>query len=207
MLRSLGSGIPFPLSRQHFLLNIKATFSLIASFVKSGRMANLRTFRKAHGLKGNPPIQEVYNPEVQFITPSILEVEYPMKCPKNIALCGPIVQDPIPLETSDPKLNEWIGQAPTVMINMGSHFEYDEDSVRAVIGGCMKGLPDGYQVVWKLKGKKLFEVILEEIVKKEKEHFWITDWLEADPSAILLHAHVVCSVHHGGANSFFESCL
>jgi hypothetical protein len=33
----------------------------------------------------------------------------------------------------------------------------------------------------------------------------VVDWLTLDPLALLMEGNVMCSVHHGGANSFFES--
>jgi hydrogenase maturation factor len=33
----------------------------------------------------------------------------------------------------------------------------------------------------------------------------VVDWLTVDPLALLKEGNVVCSVHHGGANSFYES--
>jgi hypothetical protein len=33
----------------------------------------------------------------------------------------------------------------------------------------------------------------------------VQEWLSVDPLAVLQSGHVVCSVHHGGSNSFHEA--
>jgi hypothetical protein len=33
----------------------------------------------------------------------------------------------------------------------------------------------------------------------------VLEWLSVDPLAVLQSGHVVCSVHHGGSNSFHEA--
>ena len=46
--------------------------------------------------------------------------------------------------------------------------------------------------------------MLAEVV--DSERIKIVSWLEAEPGAILRHPSVICSVHHGGANSFLKPC-
>lgn len=68
------------------------------------------------------------------------------------------------------------------------------------------------QVLWKLtkrgayaaaeKGSRIHGVLEEEI---EDGRVRIVPWLHPEPSAILAEPTIVCSVHHGGANSFLEA--
>ena len=63
------------------------------------------------------------------------------------------------------------------------------------------------QVLWKLKLDKEIWDIVTEILQKEitSAQARVEKWVDADPVAILQTGNVVCVVHHGGANSFFEA--
>ena len=64
------------------------------------------------------------------------------------------------------------------------------------------------QVLWKLKYKgdshndEIIHVIGKEIASGRVK---VDKWLRAEPLAILQSGNVVVSVHHGGANSFYEA--
>jgi hypothetical protein len=69
---------------------------------------------------------------------------------------------------------------------------------------------NGVQVLWKLKtqtAKDQDDDTATKILQAEVEagRVRIVSWLKADPSAILRSGSIVCSVHHGGANSYFEA--
>lgn len=70
------------------------------------------------------------------------------------------------------------------------------------------------QALWKLlpsknpgEGEKITATV-EEILAEElaSKRVIIASWLMADPTAILQSGHIIATVHHGGANSFFEGC-
>ncbi|KAK8043074.1 hypothetical protein PG994_013557 [Apiospora phragmitis] len=52
------------------------------------------------------------------------------------------------------------------------------------------------------KGSRIHGVLEEEI---DADRVRIVPWLHPEPSAILAEPNVICSVHHGGANSFLEA--
>ena len=68
-----------------------------------------------------------------------------------------------------------------------------------------------YQIFWKLKkcGKygvfeadsKIRKILAKEI---QDDSVKVTDWIPSEPIALLRTGHIVCSMHHGGANSFNE---
>jgi len=68
------------------------------------------------------------------------------------------------------------------------------------------------QVLWKLSrwgefdvdvpGCKIYDVLEKEMGEGRVR---IEDWIAAEPHSVLLSGKVVCSVNHGGANSFFEA--
>ena len=96
---------------------------------------------------------------------------------------------------------------------LGTHFEAYAETLREQAIGLhmlLEARPD-IQVLWKLKAEKVTENsgresvnnILEEELKSGRVR--IEGWLKADPVAIMTSGHVVCAVHHGGANSYFEA--
>ena len=72
----------------------------------------------------------------------------------------------------------------------------------------LTSLPKDIQVLWKLKGKHEWDALIEsKLDVKDRSRFKIVDWIVPDPNAIMSHPNILCYVHHGGANSFFECCL
>ncbi|KAG9311634.1 hypothetical protein JVU11DRAFT_7866 [Chiua virens] len=65
---------------------------------------------------------------------------------------------------------------------------------------------DGMQVLWKVQAKGDIQEAINETIGKEirEGRVRVLAWLEAEPISILQHPNVVCVVHHGGANSFYE---
>jgi hypothetical protein len=68
------------------------------------------------------------------------------------------------------------------------------------------------QVLWKMgkwgefevdvPGCKIYEVLEKEM---QEDRVKIEEWMTVEPYSVLLSGKVVCSVNHGGANSFFEA--
>jgi hypothetical protein len=50
---------------------------------------------------------------------------------------------------------------------------------------------------------------LKEVLGREmdEDRVRVVGWLEAEPAAVLTTGRVVCSVHHGGANSYYEAVV
>jgi UDP:flavonoid glycosyltransferase YjiC (YdhE family) len=116
---------------------------------------------------------------------------------------------PIPVATADPELSKWLdgSKGGVVYVSLGTLFNYTDDYARNMLQGLVQGLPACARVLWKLNGKFRFEAIIDEVLKEEKDpgRFRLVEWMEADPAGVLEHPNVVCSVHHGGANSLFET--
>ena len=64
-------------------------------------------------------------------------------------------------------------------------------------------------VLWKLKGMDDVDAVLQKELGNEMQagRVRVVNWLTVDPLALLKEGSVMCSVHHGGANSFFESAM
>lgn len=56
---------------------------------------------------------------------------------------------------------------------------------------------------WEVRGSKVHEVLSKEM---GEDRIRIVDWIDAEPTAVLDSGGIVCAVHHGGANSFLETC-
>jgi hypothetical protein len=132
-----------------------------------------------------------------------------MEVPPNITLCGPITLKAVPLSRGDPELLAWLEKGPTIMVQLGTHQQTSAKMAIEIAGGLRVILdqrPD-IQVLWKLKDAKRFTDTLDEILGREVKlgRVKIEAWINADPISILETGNIVCAVHHGGANSFFEA--
>jgi hypothetical protein len=209
---SLSSGFPFPLKWWQIPLNIYLNIRLIINIMTSPRFKQIRALRGSLGFKA------LFGPKrysgVTRICPALTEIDFPFAViPENMLLCGPIVMPFDPLEESDSALMKWLDNGPTVMVNLGSHVLSDEKLAREM-AGAFRILLDYHdrqgssniQVLWKAKKRGDIQEVIDEIIGKEiKEgRVKVVAWLDAEPVSILQHPNVVCTVRHGGANSFYE---
>ena len=153
-------------------------------------------------------------PGVTYVCPALTEIDFPFAViPEEMLLCGPIVMPFDPLEDKDPALMKWLDNGPTVLINRGSHVVSDEKLAREM-ASAMRIMLDYHdkkgsnkiQVLWKARPVGDFEKVIDEIIGKEMKEgrIKVVAWLDTEPVSILQHPNVVCTVHHGGANSFYE---
>ena len=175
-------------------------------------ISEFNKYRNAHGLPGGAPIMTTARARAaHVICPGVLDIDFPLVVPDSLGLYGPIVLDTAPIETADPELNQWLDRGETVMMCMGTHFHHSESQVKAVISGFLSGInhDSDTQLLWKLSDKSKFESLIEESLKdpRDRERFKIVDLFEADPASIMKHPNVIAYIHHGGANSYYESAL
>ena len=88
-----------------------------------------------------------------------------------------------------------------------SHLSTGSDAVELAKGiRVVLGRHQDLQVLWKLQSVVTDD--LKAILGAELEgdgRVKVRSWLETDPVSLLQSGHVICSVHHGGANSFYEA--
>ncbi|KAL2222296.1 hypothetical protein M432DRAFT_636920 [Thermoascus aurantiacus ATCC 26904] len=210
---ALSSGFPYPLPWYLIPANIYLNLRFIWSILNDPRIKAINQARAQEGLKGPIPMFVSYNKDRLYLLPDLPELDYPYHIPDNVIGCGPMVLPSAPLSAVDPELDQWLSRGgPTVVINLGTHFLFDAAQARAIATGLkavMARKPD-LRVLWKLKSKKGDAVITdhEEVLAEEIKagRARIVPWLKADPIVVLQNENVVCSVHHGGANSFYEAC-
>ena len=157
---------------------------------------------------------------LKIITPSNAHVDFPFPVvPAHIVSCGPIVRVSRPLKETDGELAKWLARRPTVYVNLGTHVSYDGETF-AELAGAIQLLLDAaekrgreLQVLWKQNG--IQNIMGEEGLDEKKganvfskmgqDRVRTVDWLQAEPISILESGTVICSVNHGGANSYFEA--
>jgi len=208
---AFGSGIAFPVPWRNLATNILAILTIVYKMVTSPEISKLIKYRNAHGLPGRLPMEKAPVRAVHIICPGVHEIDFPLVVPKNLGLYGPIVLDTNPIEIVDPELNQWLNRGETVVMSMGTHFNFSEPQVKAVIDGFLGAVnhDSNIQILWKLPNKSGFENMIGEALKdlKDKDRFRIVDWFQADPASIMKHPNVVAYVHRGRANSYYECAL
>ncbi|KAJ3770738.1 hypothetical protein FB446DRAFT_790233 [Lentinula raphanica] len=204
---ALSSGYAYPLPWSKLIPNMFINCMLITGIRLSPTVRKADKMRKIYD-EINPPI--LVDPEIHYLCPSTPDLDFPVVVPDNITLCGPLVMPTAPIQTADPELAAWLDQAPTVVVNLGSHVTFDSSAIRQIAGGfrpLLRSHPK-IQILWKLRPEGDVQEVLDECIERDadiQERVRVMHWFQTEPFAILQHNKVICSVHHGGANSFFEA--
>ncbi|KAM3076100.1 hypothetical protein ACMFMG_006382 [Clarireedia jacksonii] len=203
------SGFPYPLPWYLIPINILLFIRMIFVIAFSPKLKGLEAARKAANLPGMYPIFVPYSKDVQYILPTAMEIDFKFPyIPPNITTCGPILLPSYPLEKIEPDLFSWLKRKPTVLVNLGSHYNGSKDFNRGLakaIRLLVNEVPN-IQVLWKLKpSREGVDPHLGAILNPVDSHVKIVDWLKAEPTSLLCSGHIIASLHHGGANAYFES--
>lgn len=209
---SISSGFSYPLKWWQIPLNVYLNIRLIVRALTSAHMNQFLALRRSLGITS--AIGTIFRPGMTYICSALAETDFPFAAiPEEIHLCGPIIVPFDPLEESDPVLMKWLDNGPTVMINLGSHVLADEKIAMEIAGAIRillvhheKKGTSRMQVLWKAKASGNIENAIRDVVGQEIEEgrVKVLAWLSAEPVSILQHPNVVCTVHHGGANSYYE---
>jgi hypothetical protein len=158
------------------------------------------------------------------------DIDYPFTViPPQLTSCGPIVRAVPHIGEVDPDLAAWLSRGPTIYVNLGTHHKSNPVEAFEMAKAFKKVLQKNdaqestekpLQIIWKLgrtpddEGNAprrdsytgewaLVTETLREYIKQDRAR--VTDWLAAEPKSVLESENIVCSVNHGGANSFHES--
>jgi 2-acylglycerol O-acyltransferase 1 len=212
VVERFGTGFSYPVPWSQIPENIYCTLSMI-SCLWGTRVKRLNAARSAHGINDTLACFSPWVKDVPHICPSLPEIDLPMTIPSNVHLCGPIMLAATPVARRDPALLKWLQKAPTVLISMGTNHEARAEIVQEMALGIriLLDTRSDIQVLWKLRADKssqneddrMVSDMLGEDIKNGRVK--IESWLKADPVAILETGNIVCFVHHGGANSWFEA--
>ncbi|KAH8194087.1 hypothetical protein TruAng_011750 [Truncatella angustata] len=209
---AFSTGFPYPLPWSRIADNLYCNW-LVRKAAWHPKVTALNLARKDRGIYETLGSFTPWVKDVPHICPSLPAIDLPMKVPPNVHNCGPILLASKPVASSDSDLLKWLQQRKTILMALGTHFEAYTETVRELALGLrvlLTARPD-IQVLWKLKIEASSEArgnfVLKEILGPHLEsgRVRVESWLKADPVAILRSGHILCAVHHGGANSYFES--
>ncbi|KAJ0384979.1 hypothetical protein COL922a_007259 [Colletotrichum nupharicola] len=182
-----------------------------------GRGLQLITINEL-GLVAPPP------PGIRVMVANSPDIEFPFDViPDFMVPCGPITRPAAPISTEDPELAIWLGRGPTVYMNLGTHRSFDVAKAtevayafRSLFDAAKTSHLSNLQLIWKMPRvasegdtsgfegpwKEIKDILESEI---DQDRVRIVDWITAEPKSLLQSGHVVCSVNHGGSNSFHEA--
>ncbi|ESZ94616.1 glycosyltransferase family 1 protein [Sclerotinia borealis F-4128] len=203
------SGFGFPLPWYLIPFNIILMIRLIIIVVTSPTIKAIEAGRKEAKIPGQYPFFVPYSKDIHYLLPTAREIDLKLPyIPENITTCGPLTLPSYPLSKTDPELLEWLEKKPTVLVNLGSHVNGNVESNRNIATGIriLLAKNTNMQVLWKLKpSASNFDPAIKEILAPVAGQVRLVKWLDAEPISILRSGHIIVSVHHGGANSYYES--
>ncbi|CAG9942683.1 unnamed protein product [Clonostachys rosea f. rosea IK726] len=204
------SGYQFPLSWTEVISNILLTIRLGYNLVNSPVLAAKRAFLVEKGIE--KPIELTFViKDVPVLASTLKEANFPMDFyPPYLKFCGHIAMSQTSAADQDPEMVSWLAQRPTILINLGSLFAYNQRRAQAMADALATLMAEtDFQVLWKFKklgdyGDEVFAGIQKDI---DSRRIRIETWLETEPAALLETGHIVLEVHHGGANTYHEAIL
>ncbi|KAI5894270.1 UDP-Glycosyltransferase/glycogen phosphorylase [Schizophyllum commune H4-8] len=200
-----------PLPWYGAFVNIAHIVFLMYAVLTSPYAKALDDARAARGCSGGLPSMGLtyVAPERTYITAGVPTIDLPFDKPPNMHLCGPILCDLAPIGESDPELATWLDRGETVLVILGTHCEYSEPVARRVLSGLLGGVGSDTQILWKLPQRDALQDLFDELLTTSHDRTRVraVTWFDAEPAAILEHPNVVCYVHHGGANSYYEAAM
>ncbi|PYH87325.1 UDP-Glycosyltransferase/glycogen phosphorylase, partial [Aspergillus ellipticus CBS 707.79] len=211
-----GTDFPYPLPWSSIPSNAKAVMEAAKIYRRSGRQREIREWRMKHHIQGRFPFADAWRPDRFHLTPGLQELDWPFEVPDNVLPCGPILLPVAPVKVQDPALYRWLHKAPTILVNLGTLYAPDPHVARN-IAAALRTFLDAWtgssalQVLWKLpKDAQDCDHVYEEAVELlhpeiKTDSIRIQPWFEVDPLAMLETGQIICSVHHGGANSWYEA--
>jgi hypothetical protein len=205
----MSSGYPYPLPIHLIPNNIYLSLRFIYFALVTHAITAKRAFSKQNDIEKPVNLFSAHLPHLPWISQSLPEIDFPVSViPENVIPCGPIYLSVASAEAQDPALAEWVQRAPTVLINLGSNFNYDEEGARQM-AKAVKMLLDKaqVQVLWKVNKRHEFDDDYLRDLQFERifDRLRLERWLPIDPATLLETGHVTVSVHHGGAGCYHEA--
>ncbi|KAJ4865374.1 UDP-glucoronosyl and UDP-glucosyl transferase domain-containing protein [Trichoderma breve] len=220
---ALFSQFEYPVPWSKVPLNFHFSLYTAKAIKNDPQRKEVQSYLTAHTILRGPLDLLKNRPEgLKILVGSLPELDFPLVVPSHVIPCGPIIRRCQPLEETDAKLAEWLAHGRTIYVNMGAVVKVPVDQA-IEIAKALKMVIDTFnrqaekgrlQVLWKLKKKGRYSVYeptcsIAKILRQEFAHdrVRIVDWVQPEPVSILRTGNVVCSVHHGGANSFNEAIV
>jgi hypothetical protein len=201
------SNMPFPVPWRLIPTNIAFMVLYIFILIVSPSRRKLDAARHAAGLQGSF-LHSMNEGARACIHAWIPEMEYPHVALERTISVGPIFKHVPPVSSSTyPELTRFLDEGRTVLVNLGSIFQYTNDDVEAIasaISLAREKLQDRLvlRILWKLPRAETFQRILDKHLEEIRKDVYIQEWIDAPSLAILQHPNIVAHVHHGGASEF-----
>lgn len=180
----------------------------------SGRRREIRSWRIKHHIKGRFPFADSWRPDRIHLSPALKELDWPMDVPDNVIPCGPILLPVASVQDQDPEMGHWLQRGPTILVNLGTLYAPDPDVAWELASGLKAFLDiwgdSSMQILWKLPKHPydegdIYQSAIQPLREKMRtDRVRVQPWFEVEPMAMLETGRIVCSVHHGGANSWYE---
>ncbi|PWY89142.1 diacylglycerol o-acyltransferase [Aspergillus heteromorphus CBS 117.55] len=211
-----GTDFRYPLPWRSIPANAMAVIEAAKIYRRSGRQRQIREWRMKHHIQGRFPFADAWRPDRFHLTPGLKELDWPFEVPDNVLPCGPILLPVASVKAQDPELDRWLRSAPTIMVNLGTLYAPDPRVARN-IAAALRTFLDAWtgesnlQVLWKLpKHTEDCVHVYEEAVDLLRSEIQtgrvrIQPWFQVEPLSMLESGQIICSVHHGGANSWYEA--
>ncbi|KAK3386193.1 hypothetical protein B0H63DRAFT_544825 [Podospora didyma] len=217
------SGFSYPVPWYLKPLNILYILYVVSAYLRFDRRRETVKYLAQHmGAKLRTPIDLSRDRPVdlKLVVGCLAELDFPgIHIPAHVVPCGPIIRDSSgpPISEADSELCAWLAKRPTLYVNLGTLCQLDEDravELARALRLVLVQAPQDFQVLWKLKkfgeygtvnaGCRIHDVLGKFI---DADLVRIVGWLVPEPISILWTGHVACSVHQGGANSYYEAII
>jgi hypothetical protein len=177
------------------------------------KLKELKDRLKAHGIRDPLNYFGLYRDDTPWIAQYAPGASTPINyVPRNITITGPIVISSAPAAEQDAELVAWLTGASTVLINLGSTTLYDKSRATAMVGAIAQILEarSDLQVLWKYKMDRDTNATIEDYLGPVQQlidngRLRISNWLTVDPASLMENGLISVSVHHGGANCYWEA--
>ncbi|ORY71026.1 family 1 glycosyltransferase [Pseudomassariella vexata] len=203
----LGTGFTYPVPWRQIPENIYVTARLVYSFLFDPHAREKRKYLQEHGI-ANPASYNLHRPDVPWFTRTMFDAGVrPEVVPANVTGVGPIILGVAPAIEQDLELVEWLSKTRTVLVNLGTLFTHNEERATVMAEALEILLLEHtkVQVLWKLQKCTDFPDDFARSLKEYGDRIRITEWLAADPLALLETGHIVASANHGGSSCFHEA--
>ncbi|KAI9162828.1 Pectin lyase 1 [Paramyrothecium foliicola] len=208
---AMATGYPFPVPLKLIPHNILFQLRLIWGLVNNPDLNRMRDYLTQKGVKDAINLRFGAEGVPSFMA-TLPEANLPLEVYRDgTKFFGPVVVETAPAEEQDPDLALWLKRAPTMLINLGSMFQFSRERAEAMIGALTIVLADmqDVQVLWKFRkagnySDEVFEPLQGYI---NNGRLRIETWLKADPVSLLRTGDITVSVHHGGAGCYHEAVL
>ncbi|KAI0517720.1 UDP-Glycosyltransferase/glycogen phosphorylase [Xylaria bambusicola] len=206
---ALGSGFPYPVPWNKIPENILLNLKFISTMLWMPDIRDKQRYLESKGLKDPINFFALHRPDVPWLSQTMPEAAIPVDViPQNVTCTGPITLSVGTVAEQDEELAEWLIRAPTVLVNLGSGFEFSEQNAIIMAEAITKILDSSnVQVLWKIKKDSSYtDQFLEPLLPfADVGRVKVERWLAADPSSLLESGHVIASVHHGGSGCYHEA--